>query len=203
MLYLVGGVSVRRPAASQFHIVCWHLEGGNNFVAQLPTIEGIAIHSGLVGNLYGGFDSHFRCSRELGCSSGNISSISVGHIELVGLPHGIQSIGVFVIHQHLFACGIVNRPAGGGAPTLERIAITFEITGTLQAYDGIVDRFNDHGIFRTMSGAACGIVGIVGQGRACGSIAPDGVQGNNLMIRFSLSVLRQNLNLIAGLVDCR
>ena len=183
--------------------MCWHLEGGNNFVAQLPTIEGIAIHRGRVGNLHGGFHCLFRCSRELGCSSGNISSISVGHIELVGLPHGIQIIGVFVIHQHLFACGIVNRPAGGGAPTPELIAITFEITGTLQGYDGIVDRFNDHGIFRTMSGAACGIVGIVGQGRACGSIAPDGVQGNNLMIRFSLRVLRQNLNLIAGLVDCR
>ena len=192
MLYLVGGVSVRRPAASQFHIVCWHLEGGNNFVVQLPTIEGIAIHSGLVGNLYSGIDSLLRCLREGGSSGGSCAGIGVGHIELVGLPHGIQIIGVFVIHQHLFACGIVNRPAGGGAPTLERIAITFERTRALQGYDGIVDRFNDHGIFRTMSGAACRIVGMVGQGRACGSIAPDGIEGD---------VGVMDSNLVAGLID--
>ena len=188
----IAQIASDRPAASQFHIVCWHLEGGNNFVVQLPTIEGIAIHRGRVGNLHGGFHCLFRCSRELGCSSGSISSISVGHIELVGLPDGIQNIGAFLIHQHLFACGIVNRPAGGSAPAQELIAITFERTRALQGYDGIVDRFNDHGIFRTMSGAACGIVGMVGQGRACGSIAPDGVQGD---------VGVMDGNLVAGLID--
>ena len=170
--------------------MCWHLEGGNNFVVQLPTIEGIAIHSGLVGNLYSGIDSLLRCLREGGSSGGSCAGIGVGHIELVGLPHGIQIIGVFVIHQHLFACGIVNRPAGGGAPTPELIAITAEAQSirTRQSYEAIVGQLNRIGSLRS----TIGVVGMVGQGRACGSIAPDGVEGD---------VGVMDGNLVAGLID--
>ena len=125
-----------------------------------------------------------------GGSGGGCTGVGIGHLEVHLLPDCIERIGALVVHDDGIA-GLIFRSSRGGvlAPAHEGIAGAGEVQGSVIVVlqlDGFVVQVI---LRRDSSGAA---VGIVGQGRECGLVAPDGVEGD---------VGDMDGNLVAGLID--
>ena len=126
--------------------------------------------------------------RERGGSGGNRAGVGIGHLEVHLLPDCIERIGALVIHDdgsvgQIFCFG--SSTIGG--PAEELVAGTGEAKFRIALQgDGFVVQVI---LRRDSSGAA---VGIVGQGRECGLVAPDGIEGD---------VGDMDGNLVAGLID--
>ena len=118
------------------------------------------------------------------------TGVRIGDVELCFHPHGVEGIGALVIHDDGIAGSILRCGSTTiGGPAEELVAGTGELQGIVSVAlqgDGFVVKIL---LRRGTSGAA---VGIVGQGRECGLVAPDGVEGD---------VGDMDGNLVAGLID--
>ena len=189
------------PGAGEGYVLVGHGEGaaGHLGVGRGPAGEGVARQGGrslYVDRRAIGMDERLDALcprvaiRERGGSGGGCTGVGIGHLEVHLLPDCIERIGALVVHDDGIA-GLIFRSSRGGvlAPAHEGIAGAGEVQGSVIVVlqlDGFVVQVI---LRRDSSGAA---VGIVGQGRECGLVAPDGIEGD---------VGDMDGNLVAGLID--
>ena len=187
-----GHIGVFSPAAGEGYIACGHGECAlfNGDILRSPAGEGVAGKVGLICHGHGGTVGVGLRGGGRGGSGGGCTGVGIGHLEVHLLPDCIERIGALVVHDDGIA-GLIFRSSRGGvlAPAHEGIAGAGEVQGSVIVVlqlDGFVVQVI---LRRDSSGAA---VGIVGQGRECGLVAPDGVEGD---------VGDMDGNLVAGLID--
>ena len=186
-----GHIGFFSPGAGEGYVLVGHGEGavGHLGVGRGPAGEGVAGKGGLIFHGHGVTVGAGLRGGGRGGSGGGCTGVGIGHLEVHLLPDCIERIGALVVHDD-GSVGQIFRfgSSTSGGPAEELVAGTGEAKFRIALQgDGFVVQVIL--LRRDSSGAA---VGIVGQGRECGLVAPDGIEGD---------VGVMDGNLVAGLID--